>query len=59
MNNHSYERVKILEGKTLSDQEIEAMKEKLLIEEEYRDLSELFKMFSNPTRLRITARLKN
>lgn len=53
MNNHSYERVKILEGKTLSDQEIEAMKEKLLIEEEYRDLSELFKMFSNPTRLRI------
>lgn len=29
------------------------MRKRLLVEEEYKDLSELFKMFSNPTRLRI------
>lgn len=33
--------------------EIESLKKELLIEEEYNNLSNLFKMFADPTRLRI------
>ncbi|CAM3683858.1 metalloregulator ArsR/SmtB family transcription factor [Erysipelothrix urinaevulpis] len=34
-------------------EDIDSLKDFLLDEEEYHDLSELFKMFSDPTRLRI------
>ena len=33
--------------------DIEKLKKNLLLEEEYEDLSQLFKMFADPTRLRI------
>lgn len=39
---------------TKTNQEMQAF---LLKEDEYRDLSELFKMFANPTRLRIFSAL--
>lgn len=39
--------------------EIEKLKKELLSENEYQDLSQLFKMFADPTRLRIFTVLSN
>ncbi|MBK2403059.1 MULTISPECIES: ArsR/SmtB family transcription factor [unclassified Erysipelothrix] len=42
-----------MDQKELEHHEIKALQETLLAEEEYTDLSMLFKMFADPTRLRI------
>ena len=39
------------------DEVVARMKESLLLEEEYTDLSEFFKIFGNPTRLKIISLL--
>lgn len=57
VNNNSNDEEGCCDAFIIHDDVIKSAKKGLLIEEEYNDLSEFFKIFGNPTRLKIISLL--
>ncbi len=57
MKNNNLENDDVCEVFDSHDEVVSRVKESMLLEEEYTDLSEFFKIFGNPTRLKIISLL--